>query len=216
MSGNRATKTLGYGLNDQGDTPPGWLSLQEGRLLQKQAEEAKLRNVLEIGVFCGRSTAFILRGLRNRFPDNNFLLWCVEPWHLFRQCFVDEIGVPPKVFWDYMSANGYCNNLRVLQCNSQEASPTIMQRKYDFAFIDGGHNAPWVWHDLIMCSAVTKTIILHDYLDADNEYDVKETVTRWLEVTDWKLTFQLAETVKLTAERYNAFKKIGLSCNGIS
>jgi hypothetical protein len=63
------------------DHLPGWLSCPEGVFLREHAENATLSDVVEIGTFYGRSTSFILEGLRKRFGEKMFRVWTVDPWN---------------------------------------------------------------------------------------------------------------------------------------
>jgi hypothetical protein len=178
------------------DHLPGWLSCPEGVFLREHAENATLSDVVEIGTFYGRSTSFILEGLRKRFGEKMFRVWTVDPWNWKDPDLTNVFGAVQTTFWTYMQLKDYLKNVQLLTTTSVFAAPTILLRKYEFAFIDGCHTEPHVMHDIILCSQVTKTIFVHDYNDT-HPY-VKKAVDYWVENTKWQKGKLVNRTIKLT------------------
>lgn len=179
--------------------PPGWLKAGEAEFIRLHAENAKINCVLEIGTLFGRSTSYILEGLRAKYGSKQFDLWCIEPWGP-KEWLTKTIGYPQVLFWDYMAEYDYCNNVHVIQCKSDVAAPIIRSMRYDFAFIDGDHHDQWVWHDLTLCSQVTNKILIHDYVKEDEDkWNVFWVVNQFLEQhPDWTIGRIVDRTTILT------------------
>jgi hypothetical protein len=186
---------------------PGWLSQKEGNYLRHHAQNTDIPHLLEIGSFFGRSASYIIEGLKACFHDKcQYKLWCIDPWIIWGPRIEEKYGVPPVEFWKYMVEQGYDKNIHFLKCSSEEASSVIAQRQYGFAFIDGAHWAPMVMHDILLCSRVTRRMLLHDYCD-DDRFDVKECVYWWVDHTDWEIVEVSGRIVKIEGPLFTELKK---------
>jgi hypothetical protein len=175
---------------------PGWFGVREGEFLRFHAANVSCPHVLEIGVFYGRSASFIIEGLRQSTYSDAYKLWCVDPWFWLPKRIAEVYGWPPVKFWEFMVKHNYHQHINLLNTTSAIAAPIILNRRYDFAFIDGFHEEPGIMHDLVLCSQVTNTIFIHDY--ADDYPQVMKSVDYWVENTKWEIQKQVARTVKMT------------------
>jgi len=159
---------------------PGWLTKTEGDLLRKYSCDVDINRVLEIGNLYGKSTEYIIDGLMDAF-DKDFSLYCIDPW-IYKD---DRYGHPGELFWKRFYKLGVDENITHFKAMTREVASFIMERQYDFCFVDGDHESLPTLFDVLLCSTVTDTILVHDY-ESKTHLEVNKAVDAFLSLSGWK------------------------------
>ncbi len=168
---------------------PGWLSDVEEKALNEAARSAKMPCILEIGSLYGKSSLAIARGLRAKFKDD-FKLICVDPWF-----YIDRSKpFPGEVFYKAIYEEGFDRNIIHMKALSREIASFIMQREYDFCFIDGDHDVMPTLFDMLICSSVCEKLFVHDY-HSETHLEVNKAVDFFLEATPKKKPWKKIQTI---------------------
>jgi predicted O-methyltransferase YrrM len=133
----------------------GWLRPEEGRALARLADG---KRVLEIGSYCGLSTICMARTAK----------------HVTAVDYFDGRATPApfstfEMFQKNISRYGVAD--RILTCHPEDPYPFS---DYDFAFIDGAHDAESVRVDVIRATAAMKSgglLAFHDYRQKPGDVD---------------------------------------------
>lgn len=160
---------------------PGWLTQQEGKILHRYASNASIGNVLEIGNLYGKSTEHIVNGLIHKF-DRAFTLHCIDPW-IYKD---KDKPHPGELFWKRFYQMGVDENIVHLKAMTREVASYIMERSYGFCFVDGDHETLPTLLDILLCSTVTDTILVHDY-ESSTHLKVNVAVDSFLKASGWKI-----------------------------
>jgi len=118
-------------------------------------------NVLEIGVFEGRSTTWILEELLNNSKSR---LVAVDIFEKFWWGYDHE-----KTFRENIRKSGHESQVEIIKNNSFAALTELNQQsptKFDFIYIDGSHTACDVLSDAVLCWNLLKErgiLIFDDY-----------------------------------------------------
>lgn len=114
--------------------------------------------ILEIGVFEGRSTVWLL----DNFPAAH--LTAIDPW-----AYTD--GADEVTYERFMSnIRPYSDRVKVIRGKSQIAR-TFPEKEFDLVYVDGDHRAAAVLHDAVIAFEILKPgglIIFDDYLGGDH------------------------------------------------
>ncbi|OYT33632.1 hypothetical protein B6U96_14980 [Archaeoglobales archaeon ex4484_92] len=116
----------------------GWLDLVEGTLLYSIARHLSYNNILEIGSFKGRSTAFIAQGIRD--SSNAFrYVFSVDPHYGIENIY------PFSTRREFLSNMRMFGLLENVKCFSTRSDQFLMEyedilKTIDFAFLDGDHS----------------------------------------------------------------------------
>jgi Methyltransferase domain len=142
----------------EGNNIQGWMMPDELQFLYEQA--SKMKSVLEIGSWKGRSTHAILSGCKGRVT-------CVDTFAGSAQegDATHTIAQQEDIYKQFMDNVGHFTNLRVIKATSKEASDLLKNEKFDMIFIDGGHLYGEVKEDIALWKdKATVMLCGHDYL----------------------------------------------------
>jgi predicted O-methyltransferase YrrM len=106
-------------------------------------------NFLEIGSFEGRSACWLLR---NILTDPTSRLTCIDlfPETLGPGDGMPRMATPDKTFDANIAATGQGAQVTKLRGASEALLRTLAADAYDFIYIDGSHNAPYVLSDAVL------------------------------------------------------------------
>jgi predicted O-methyltransferase YrrM len=129
--------------------------------------------VLEIGVFEGRATVWLLQHVARRDGDR---IDCVDPFVWVPD--VTDDGGPPvqdfsraeSRFWRNVGACGGTRRVSLLKERSAEALCRLPAACYDFVYVDGSHQACDVLTDAVLAFRAVK----HGGLIAFDDYHLAE------------------------------------------
>jgi predicted O-methyltransferase YrrM len=133
---------------------PGWFSEKEGRAYQQAVYEYKVKELAEVGVYCGRSLSYVADAV---------LSWgghitLVDLW--------EKSGTRLKTSWERPEKRGrmeksrkdfewhlwkmglWKKNIHILQMDSWEAAGKVVDEQLDAVFIDAAHDYESVKGDL--------------------------------------------------------------------
>ncbi len=161
---------------------PGWMTHQDLNILTELAKHVpKNGSILEIGCFLGRSTTALYNG-----KDSSVSLEVIDPfedicsWSGFKEipsftkanCSGSEtlyniaIHIAQRKNW--LESFRFCigdtiyNKLDVYRGTSKNH---IIEKEYDFVFIDGSHSHEDVKHDIVKYSSDTTLIVGDDFIN---------------------------------------------------
>lgn len=131
------------------------VSTAEGNCLQRLVRDRKAARTLEIGFAYGGSTAAIMSGHDQTLPGCRHV--CIDP----NQYSLGKIGL------SNMERLGLSGRLEFRPGRSDEVVPVLHAegRRFDFAFIDGGHLFDEIIVDFSLVDRVLDvggTVVLHD------------------------------------------------------
>jgi predicted O-methyltransferase YrrM len=108
--------------------------------LEKLKHETKIVTVLEIGVYEGMSTCWML----DKFLPGNGKITCVDP-------LPDDLHKIWKANVEEMKKDS--QSVTFYQQRSDQVLPYLLMQshRFDFIYIDGSHNAPDVLFDAVNC-----------------------------------------------------------------
>lgn len=137
---------------------PGWTTKEELFWLYEQAK--KMRNIVEVGSWKGRSTYALLAGNFIGFPNGTVYA-------------VDHFNGSKEHRWFWQTRNlyatfihnvGYFPNCRVVRKDSLEAAKEFKDKAIDMVFIDGGHSYQEVCKDSEAWASIPRRLLcFHDY-----------------------------------------------------
>jgi predicted O-methyltransferase YrrM len=138
------------------------------KLLHRMKGRPYLR-FLEIGVFEGRATVWLLQ---NVLTHSTASIDCVDPFE-----WTEGAGRPgadmdavERRFSNNVTVSGASDRVRLLRMKSEAALCTLLPRSYDFIYVDGSHSAADVLTDatfafrLLKCGGI---LAFDDYLLAE-------------------------------------------------
>jgi len=138
-----------------GNNIPGWMSEAELQWLFKMA--SKMKSVVEIGSWAGRSTHAILSGCTKG------LVTAVDTWD---QESMEGYGNAATARMTFFANLRKFDNLNVRQMTSTEAVKEFRDKSVDMVFLDHTHTHPVVKEDIEIWLPKTKKILCgHDFSD---------------------------------------------------
>jgi len=136
----------------------GWMIVEQLDWLFEVSK--KMKSIVEVGSFKGRSTHALLSGCKGT-------VWAVDP-------FVNY-GKDKDFYQAFMDNVGNFKNLKPLKMTSEEAVKRFKDKSIDMVFIDGGHSYEDVKKDIEMWLPKAKKLICgHDYQGTDVRKAVDE------------------------------------------
>lgn len=141
---------MGYANNIEG-----WMHPRELEFLHEEA--SKVKTVLEIGTYCGKSAhAYLTAGVQK--------LTCVDWWRKGDVIPNDESGEDIYQKFVRNTAGFPDTELVAIRASSEEAKAIIGDEKFDMIFIDASHDYESVKKDLeLWMGNATVLICGHDY-----------------------------------------------------
>lgn len=141
-----------------GNNISGWMQPGELQFLFENA--SKVKSVLEIGSWKGRSTHALLSGCKG-------LVTAVDHFKGSEGEDVQHAEAKAEdlpVYKEFMQNVGHFPNLRVLKMSSKEAKEVLKDEMFDMIFIDGGHRFADVLEDIKLWLPNAAVILCgHDY-----------------------------------------------------
>lgn len=117
-------------------------------------------NILEVGVYAGGSTLQIGNFFKKNNIDN-FKIYCIDHWKEFSHTqgkkwnffeYITNKGLKSgkifKIFNNNIKFSSFDQNVEVIVDSSKDGLNKIGNIKFDFVYIDGGHNYPTVRSDI--------------------------------------------------------------------
>lgn len=130
----------------------GWLHPYEGLALFRLAMG---KHCLEIGSYQGKSTVCLAQSAESVVSID---------WHRGDPQAGHSHTLP--AFFANLEGYGVLDKVRVLVGRAADIGPLLVPEQFDFAFVDGGHDADNVRTDLSLCSRLVRpggVIALHDW-----------------------------------------------------
>lgn len=147
---------------------PGWFSEVNRNHLIKLIHDYRVKSVLEIGSFLGKSTVF--------FASRVATVYCIDPFRVTRKMAQEEIhelevhGVPSEwfaIFQDNIRQSGNIRKVSALLCESGGPLPASWPQIFDLVYIDGDHSYESVRRDIEVYSPHARIVCGDDYGVAD-------------------------------------------------
>lgn len=145
------------------DKIEGWFPKENQFKLDELIREHEIKDVIEIGSFVGKSTAF--------FAERVLRVWAVDPFIMWPDGkaengtaiqYGDDFYVK---FLENMAAAGVLSKIGPIRMTSREAAENVFNTPADLVYIDGQHDYKSVKEDIKLFAPFAKKFICGDDYD---------------------------------------------------